>query len=67
MAIIDWRVILDDGDATSEAIAEKVRDLTWNGIRFRDDFAPIIPLGALERLIDSSRRVGRVGASDSRG
>ena len=30
--IVDWRVIIDENDATTEAIAEKVRELTWNGV-----------------------------------
>ena len=37
--ILDWRVIIDDGDATTEAIAEKARELTWNGMRAGDRIA----------------------------
>lgn len=32
----DWRVIIDDEDATIEAIAERVRELTWNGMQVGD-------------------------------
>lgn len=32
----DWRVIIDDNDATIEAIAEKVRELTYNGMSAGD-------------------------------
>lgn len=35
----DWRVIHDDNDATIEAISEKVRDLTWNGMSAGDTIA----------------------------
>lgn len=30
--VLDWRVIIDPNDATIEAIAEKVRELTYNGM-----------------------------------
>ena len=32
----DWRVIIDPDDATIEAIAERVRELTWNGMGVGD-------------------------------
>jgi hypothetical protein len=32
----DWRVIIDPEDATIEAIAEKARELTWNGMSLGD-------------------------------
>jgi hypothetical protein len=34
--VLDWRVIIDDNDATIEAIAEKARELSWNGMRAGD-------------------------------
>ena len=37
--VLDWRVIIDHGDATIEAIAEKARELTWNGMRVGDKIA----------------------------
>jgi hypothetical protein len=38
-SVRDWRVIIDDDAATIEAIAEKVRELTWNGISAGDTIA----------------------------
>lgn len=35
----DWRVIIDDNDATTENIAEKVRELTWNGMKAGDQIS----------------------------
>lgn len=37
--VLDWRVIIDDEDATTEAIAERVRALTYNGMRAGDTIA----------------------------
>lgn len=34
--VLDWRVIIDPNDATIEAIAERVRELTWNGMDVGD-------------------------------
>jgi hypothetical protein len=34
--VLDWRVIIDPEDATVEWIAEKVREITWNGIDVGD-------------------------------
>jgi hypothetical protein len=35
----DWRVIIDDADATVEAIGEAVRELTYNGMSAGDTIA----------------------------
>ncbi len=37
--VLDWRVIIDEDDATTEAVAEKVRELTWNGMHAGDTTA----------------------------
>jgi len=37
--VLDWRVIIDEDDATTEAVAEKVRELTWNGMHAGDTIA----------------------------
>jgi hypothetical protein len=37
--VLDWRVILDDNDATVELIAERVRELTYNGMNAGDTIA----------------------------
>ena len=37
--VLDWRVIIADEDATTQAIAEKVRALTYNGMHAGDTIA----------------------------
>jgi uncharacterized protein YoaH (UPF0181 family) len=37
--VLDWRVIIDPTDATIERVAERVRELTWNGMRAGDTIA----------------------------
>lgn len=37
--VLDWRVIIDSDDATTEAIAERARALTYRGMRAGDTIA----------------------------
>lgn len=30
--VLNWRVIIDEEDATTDAVAERVRELTYNGM-----------------------------------
>jgi hypothetical protein len=48
--VLDWRVILDENDATIEAIAEKVRELTWNGMSVGDKIVVYESLHDAEQL-----------------
>jgi hypothetical protein len=47
---LDWRVIIDENDATIEAIAEKVRELTWNGMGVGDTIVVYESLRDAEQL-----------------
>jgi hypothetical protein len=34
--VLDWRVIINPDDATTDLISERVRELTWNGMQSGD-------------------------------